>query len=181
MISRLDLAMAARLLTGASDHALHWAQAAGLRRSAQLLTRLLAEDEPAPGQLAAWQLTTLDALLARLCDYDQPLPDPASSGALSAALGFIQQMPADTRQRLADAITLIEAGPALLGPKRHLRRFTRLPPSDQDAYLRAWEESPVWAQRAIFQGVKAACMMGYWSRDAAWGPIGYDLNTEPKP
>jgi len=165
------------------DVAAQMAQELGLRRAAQLAARILGESEGRPGQFAPWQRDVLGAVLRRMCDYESSdgapeLPTPRAVGALDAAIAFTQHMPDEKRQQLIDVTTLIEIGPRIFGPQRDRGRFTRLDPRAQDEYLRGWEESQLPPRRAAFHGLKAVCMMGYWTRDETWGAIGYGLERE---
>ena len=185
LVSRkLKSSIEARLLprlAGSRDEAARYAQAIGLSAAARLARRALGEPRGPDGELASWQRATLDATLARLCRYDDPeLPHPDACGALDAALGFIAQMPPQTRQQLADLLAVFEAGVMVLGPERAAGRFTRLTPDAQDAYITSWEQSLAPPMRAAFLGLKAACMMGYWTRPAAWPAISYAINPHPR-
>jgi len=67
---------------------------------------------------------------------------------------------------------VVEHGTHLFDLKR--RRFTRLEPADQDAYLRGWMESSLGARRLIFRALKTLAALGYYARAESWEAIGYD-------
>ena len=56
----------------------------------------------------------------------------------------------------------------------HIRRFTNLPPAEQDEVLEGLEASRVDLLRAGFQGLRAMVFMSYYRTPAAWRVIGYD-------
>lgn len=58
-----------------------------------------------------------------------------------------------------------------------LRPLSRLTPEEQDRYLDGWTKSRLLPRRELFKGVKALCMMGYYSHPAVLAHIGY----EPEP
>ncbi len=180
---RLMQAVEARLidrLGDRRDEAARLVQRVGLSAASRIARRAMGEAEPAHGQLAPWQREVLGCVMDRLCRYDDPaLPDPRACGALDAALGFIAQMPPETRQQLADLLAVFEAGAAVIGPERAARRFSRMSPAAQDAYIETWEQSQAPPMRAAFLGLKSSCMMGYWSRPATWAAISYELKPHP--
>jgi hypothetical protein len=53
------------------------------------------------------------------------------------------------------------------------KRFTRLAPEEQDAYLRGWMESSLGARRVIFRALKALAALGYYAQPESWDAIGY--------
>ena len=97
---------------------------------------------------------------------------------MEATLDFAAHMPEVTYQQLLDLLALFEVGVRFLGPNRAAKRFTALTAAQQDAYMRSWERSALEPQRAAFQGLKSACMVGYWTRAQTWPHIGYGLDTE---
>lgn len=181
ILKRLTRALppSARVLGARKDEALGAVQALGLRRMSQVAARVLGERKPDVLELTDWQRRTLEHLIRRMChDPDGELPDPIESGAVEATLDFATHMPEVTYQQLLDLLAVFEAGVRWLGPDRQAGRFTALTPTQQDAYMRAWEQSALEPQRAAFQGLKSACMVGYWTREQTWPHIGYGLDTE---
>jgi hypothetical protein len=154
-------------------------QNVGLATAAKVARRVLDRPDAPYGEFAAWQQGVLGAALDRICNYQDldDLPTPSRAQALPATLAFVSQMPPLTRQRLGDLLCLFELGPMLLGPAR--RPFTKLSPEDQDRYIERWECAPAAPMRAGFQGIKSACMMGYWTRPQAWPAIHYTLDMHP--
>lgn len=154
-------------------------QQMGLAQASQLAARRLGEPAHEGVTLQPWQRRTLEALIARIGPGDDDsLPGAAEVGALDAALDFASHMPEVTHRQLLDLLSVFEAGVSVLGPERHLTRFTALDAAAQDAYIRLWEQSALEPMRAAFHGLKSVCMMGYWTRQATWSHIGYDLHTE---
>jgi hypothetical protein len=171
-------------LGGRLDEAARLVQRVGLSGAARIARRALGEPDAPYGAMMPWQHEVLWTVLARLCRYEhvegEPmLPEPVEVGALEAALGFIAQMPPETRQQLGDLLCVFEAGAAVIGPERARRRFSRMSPEARDVYLARWEQSEIAPMRAAFQGLKSACMMGYWSRPATWPAISYALKPHP--
>ena len=156
-------------------------QDAGLRGAAQLAERAMgvrgAEDVWSP---EAWQVEVLRAVQGAMCAYEDEAGEPAlpaadEVGALEVSLRFLGQMPEATQRKLWDVLTLLEVAPSVLGPEREVGRFSGLSAAGRQAHLAMWCDSPLAPQRAAFEGVKAVCMMGYWTRDAVWPAIGYGL------
>ncbi len=56
----------------------------------------------------------------------------------------------------------------------NVRRFTNLPPGEQDAVLSGLEASRINLLRAGFQGLRAIVFMSYYRTPLAWRAIGYD-------
>jgi hypothetical protein len=54
------------------------------------------------------------------------------------------------------------------------RRFTRLSPAEQDAYLRGWMESTLGARRVIFRALKTLAALGYYAQTTSFAAVGYD-------
>ena len=183
MASRLKdltfLSKSVRHLGANKDALLSATQAIGLRRLSAIAASMLGEASPPPLELTGWQRRTLEHLLSRMChDPDGALPDPIQAGAVEATLDFAAHMPEVTYQQLLDLLAVFEVGVRFLGPNRAAKRFTALTAAQQDAYMRSWERSALEPQRAAFQGLKSACMVGYWTRAQTWPHIGYGLDTE---
>lgn len=171
-----------RILASGSDEAQRMAQDLGLAASARLAARLLGEKlAEERGEFAGWQVSVLAAVLARMCAYEAvDLPAVRASGALDCALGFIGEMPEESRATLGDLLAVFEFGGLVLGPIRGPRaRFTRLDAAAQDAYLASWEESVLAPRRAAFRGLKSVCMLGYWTQAPTWDAIGYGFADNP--
>jgi hypothetical protein len=54
------------------------------------------------------------------------------------------------------------------------KRFTRLAPPEQDAYLEGWMRSTLGARRVIFRALKTLAALGYYAEQRSWADIGYD-------
>ena len=152
------------------------AQDLGLEGASRLAAQILREPLPAEG-FASWQVETLKAFQARICRNDEPVPTPDELDSATITLNFVNKMPPGTRRKMACLLVLIEAGSFVVGPTR--KRFTSLSGPEQDVYLRAWENSPVPPQRAIFHALKSVAVMGYWTQPATWGVMGYSLRNNP--
>jgi hypothetical protein len=90
--------------------------------------------------------------------------------------GFIDALLADlpptTQNQARLMLRVVEHGTHLFDLKP--RRFTRLSPAEQDAYLRGWMESSLGARRIVFRALKTLAALGYYAQPSAWQPIGYD-------
>jgi hypothetical protein len=96
--------------------------------------------------------TATDARIARRVDRELVFSDGRLTGDVRAALA------------------LIEHGPVL---DLRFRRFTRLPPEEQDAYLAACARSSWSLRRNAFAGLRFLCLFLYYSDDRTWRSIGY--------
>jgi hypothetical protein len=90
--------------------------------------------------------------------------------------GFIDALLADlpptTQNQARLMLRVLEHGTHLFDLKP--KRFTRLSPTDQDAYLRGWMESSLGARRIVFRALKTLAALGYYAQPSAWDAIGYD-------
>ena len=167
-----------RRWSGTPDEVARKIQAVGLIRSADLIRRALGKPPPAPRDMPHWIGDILAAVTRRLCAYDdEAMPSPEDCEALDAATDFLYGMPAETQREFQSLLVLVEVAPFLFGPRR--RRFTELSEDDQDAALRAWEQSSLSARKMGFNAVKSLAMMGYWSRPDVWPSIGYSVVDNP--
>ncbi|HEY9724621.1 MAG TPA: gluconate 2-dehydrogenase subunit 3 family protein [Oscillatoriaceae cyanobacterium] len=55
----------------------------------------------------------------------------------------------------------------------HFKPFTAMGPEEQDAYLRAWQSSPLALQRQGFSGLNKTCAMLFYMDPRSWPQIGY--------
>jgi hypothetical protein len=69
------------------------------------------------------------------------------------------------------ALSLIEYGPLL---DLRLGRFTRLAPTEQDAYLQSCAASTWKLRRNAYNGLRFLCLFFYYSDARTWRSIGYD-------
>jgi len=51
--------------------------------------------------------------------------------------------------------------------------FTQLDPVEQDAALRAWQDSDITLLRTGFQAIRTIVMASYYSRPESWKAVGY--------
>jgi Gluconate 2-dehydrogenase subunit 3 len=90
--------------------------------------------------------------------------------------GFIDTLLADlpptTQNQARLMLRVVEHGTHLFDLKP--KRFTRLSPDEQDAYLRGWMESSLGARRLVFRALKTLAALGYYAQPTAWEPIAYD-------
>jgi hypothetical protein len=90
--------------------------------------------------------------------------------------GFIDALLADfppmTQNQARLMLRVLEHGTHLFDLKP--KRFTRLSPAEQDAYLRGWMESSLGARRIVFRALKTLAALGYYAQPSAWDTIGYD-------
>jgi hypothetical protein len=86
--------------------------------------------------------------------------------------GLLDELPANSQRQARFMLRVVEHGTHLFDLKS--KRFTRLSPADQDAYLRGWMESSLGARRVIFRALKTLAALGYYAQPTAWNAIGYD-------
>ena len=158
-----------RLTGRGKDRAAAAAQQMGLEAAAALARRMAA-----PG--VGWEQVLARAIDVMCHSGDSALPAPGQTKALDAALGFLAQAPAPTRQKLIDVVWLVEAGGRVMASPR--APFSSLSLEQATAYLAQWEGAALEPMRAAFAGLKSVCMIGYWSRPGTWEAIGYGLDTE---
>ncbi|MGH7894458.1 MAG: gluconate 2-dehydrogenase subunit 3 family protein [Candidatus Binatia bacterium] len=100
------------------------------------------------------------------------LPDDAQSDIGGFIDGLLYELPPTSQRQARLMLRLVEHGTHLFDLKP--RRFTRLAPAEQDAYLRGWMESSLGARRVIFRALKTLAALGYYAQSDAWDAIGYD-------
>lgn len=162
-----------RIARHGADAMAQRAQSVGLATAGSMARRLLGQPRPDSGW-ADWEHAVTHRLLEVLCDYDDALPDPETVHAVEATRGFVDTLPPRRRSQLHDLLALIEAGPLVLAPDGKRLAFTSLPDSAAHTYIRGWSESSIPQRRAVFHALKSVCMMGYWSQEQTWSPIGFD-------
>ena len=86
--------------------------------------------------------------------------------------GLLADLPPTSQNQARLMLRVVEHGTHLFDLKA--KRFTRLTPADQDAYLRGWMESSLGARRIVFRALKTLAALGYYAQPNAWEPIGYD-------
>ena len=122
------------------------------------------------------QLVVLTHLARRVCAADREgVVTSDEVDVVGFVDAYVARMPARTRRDLTLFLGLIEhVAPLRIGA---LRRFSRLPPADQDRVLAALESSPVslfgGRVRGAFAGLKALLFMGYYRDPRTWPAIGY--------
>ncbi|MGM0557404.1 MAG: hypothetical protein ACQEVA_13560 [Myxococcota bacterium] len=168
-----------RWLAGSRDAVARRAEELGLAGAARVAARTLGE-ELSDDELHDWQLETLSAFLDRLVhDPDGELPTASEVGAAETCATFISRLPAARIAQISHVLAVFEAGAVVLPGAHARKRFTRLDPPDQDAYLSGWATSDLPQRRTIFAALKSIGGIGYWSRDATWAPIGYSIEDNP--
>jgi len=86
--------------------------------------------------------------------------------------GLLEELPPTSQRQARLMLRVVEHGTHLFDLKP--KRFTRLSPPEQDAYLRGWMESSLGARRVIFRALKTLAALGYYAQPQAWDAIGYD-------
>jgi hypothetical protein len=86
--------------------------------------------------------------------------------------GLLADLPPTSQDQARLMLRVVEHGTHLFDLKP--RRFTRLGPAEQDAYLRGWMESTLGARRVIFRALKTLAALGYYAQTATFAEIGYD-------
>ncbi|MCC6849097.1 MAG: gluconate 2-dehydrogenase subunit 3 family protein [Deltaproteobacteria bacterium] len=86
--------------------------------------------------------------------------------------GLLADLPPTSQSQARLMLRVVEHGTHLFDLKP--RRFTRLSPAEQDAYLRGWMESTLGARRVIFRALKTLAALGYYAQPSSFASIGYD-------
>lgn len=100
------------------------------------------------------------------------LPDEAREGLGGFIDGLLADLPPTSQGQARLMLRVVEHGTHLFDLKP--RRFTRLAPAEQDAYLRGWMESTLGARRVIFRALKTLAALGYYAQTQSFPEIGYD-------
>ena len=100
------------------------------------------------------------------------LPDDAREGLGGFIDGLLADLPPTSQGQARLMLRVVEHGTHLFDLKP--RRFTRLGPEEQDAYLRGWMESTLGARRVIFRALKTLAALGYYAQTQTFAEIGYD-------
>jgi hypothetical protein len=100
------------------------------------------------------------------------LPDEAEDEIGCFIDVLLDELPPTSQRQARFMLRVVEHGTHLFDLKP--KRFTRLSPPEQDAYLRGWMESSLGARRVIFRALKTLAALGYYAQPEAWGAIGYD-------
>ena len=123
-----------------------------------------------PEVLSRRELATLMALADRVVMPSAGGPsarDTRTARRIDRELAFSDgRLTADVRAALA----VIEYGPVL---DFRLRRFTRLGPEEQDAYLAACASSLWHLRRNAFNGLRFLTLFFYYTDDRTWRGVGY--------
>lgn len=85
---------------------------------------------------------------------------------------LLADLPGTSQGQARLMLRVVEHGTHLFDLK--VKRFTRLSPEEQDAYLEGWMRSTLGARRVIFRALKTLAAFGYYGQDEAWEAIGYD-------
>lgn len=86
--------------------------------------------------------------------------------------GLLADLPPTSQSQARLMLRVVEHGTHLFDLKP--RRFTRLMPAEQDAYLRGWMESTLGARRIIFRALKTLAALGYYAQTSSFAAVGYD-------
>ncbi len=86
--------------------------------------------------------------------------------------GLLVDLPPTSQSQARLMLRVVEHGTHLFDLKP--RRFTRLAPAEQDAYLRGWMESTLGARRIIFRALKTLAALGYYAQTSSFAGVGYD-------
>jgi len=100
------------------------------------------------------------------------LPDERGDDIGGFIDALLADLPPTTQNQARLMLRVVEHGTHLFDLKP--RRFTRLSPAEQDAYLRGWMESSLGARRIVFRALKTLAALGYYAQPGSWQAIGYD-------
>ena len=100
------------------------------------------------------------------------LPDEARDDIGVFIDGLLFDLPATSQRQARLMLRVVEHGTHFFDLKT--KRFTRLSPPEQDAYLRGWMESSLGARRVIFRALKTMAALGFYAQPSSWESIGYD-------
>ena len=100
------------------------------------------------------------------------LPDEARDDLGGFIDGLLADLPPTSQGQARLMLRVVEHGTHLFDLKS--RRFTRLTPAEQDAYLRGWMESTLGARRVIFRALKTLAALGYYAQTTSFAALGYD-------
>jgi gluconate 2-dehydrogenase subunit 3-like protein len=100
------------------------------------------------------------------------LPDETRDSLGGFIDGLLADLPPTSQDQARLMLRVVEHGTHLFDLRP--RRFTRLGPAEQDAYLRGWMESTLGARRVIFRALKTLAALGYYAQTDSFASIGYD-------
>jgi hypothetical protein len=100
------------------------------------------------------------------------LPDDARDSLGGFIDGLLADLPPTSQGQARLMLRVVEHGTHLFDLQP--RRFTRLGPAEQDAYLRGWMESTLGARRVIFRALKTLAALGYYAQTTSFPSVGYD-------
>jgi hypothetical protein len=96
-------------------------------------------------------------------------PGAKSDATVAVAELFLASQDEGTRSKLRLLLKVFEWGAAF----RFGRRFTRLPAATQDAYMQAWERSPIQLFRFGFSSLRNLVLLSFYTRPESWPMLGY--------
>jgi gluconate 2-dehydrogenase subunit 3-like protein len=85
---------------------------------------------------------------------------------------LVTEWDAEAQGQLRTMLRVFEHGTYLFDLRR--KRFTRLPPAQQDEYLTGWMNSTLGARRIVFRALKALSAGGFYDDPRTWPRLGYD-------
>ncbi len=113
---------------------------------------------------------TFLAIAARVVPSEGPTaPGATSQATVREAEHFVRGQEATVRAKLALLLKVFEWGAVF----RYGARFARLSAANQDAYLQAWESSPVQTFRFGFSSLRNLVLLAFYTQPESWSMIGY--------
>jgi len=100
------------------------------------------------------------------------LPDDEREGIGFFIDELLATLPPTSQGQARLMLRVVEHGTHLFDLKA--KRFTRLAPVDQDAYLQGWMRSTLGARRVIFRALKTLAALGYYAQSGSWEAVGYE-------
>lgn len=110
------------------------------------------------------------AFLASVVPDEGPsAPGAGSDATVRTAEEFVQGQEGGVRAKLGLLLRAFEWGTFF----RYGARFSRLPAAAQNAYIRAWQSSPIQSLRFGFSSLRNLALLAFYTQPESWDMIGY--------
>ncbi len=91
-------------------------------------------------------------------------------GVVEAVAPFVLALSAGDRRAIGALLHALEIAPLV---SRHRGRFSSLPRSRAEEFLKGWSESPLLPQRQGIAALRALALLAHYGRPEAWPEVGY--------